>query len=110
LERPSSERTLCRQETVMPHRRKFSVKAVSLMIAAVAVAATVAPSGAFARSPHRAHAVMRTAPVDVQGPRAYGPGTSNAYGAMRGGSSSSGSASFGYGVGDNSHNCAACAS
>jgi len=44
----------------------------------------------------------------VQGSRAYRPGNTNAYGALPG-SPSSGSASFGYGVGDNSRNCAACA-
>jgi hypothetical protein len=93
----------------MSHRRTFKVKAVSLAIAAVAVAATVAPSSAFARSPHRAHSVSRTAP-DLQRARVYGPGTFNAYGAMPGAPSSSGSPSYGYGVGDNSHNCAACTS
>jgi hypothetical protein len=94
----------------MSHRPTFAVKAAALAVAAIAVAATVAPSGAFARSPHRTHAVSRTAPVGMQSPRAYGPGTSNAYGAMPGAPSSSSAPSYGYGVGDNSHNCAACAS
>jgi hypothetical protein len=87
----------------MPHRI-FAVKTAVLAIAVVAVAATVAPSGAFARSPHKVHAASRTAPAAAQGWRGYGPGTSNAYGAMPGAPSSSSAPSYGYGVGDNSHN------
>ena len=89
----------------MQHRPGISLKAAALAVATLAAFATAAPSGAFARSPHKVHAASRAAPsADGQGSR-YNSTTSNAYGAMQGGSSSP---SFGYGVGDNSHGCAAC--
>jgi len=88
----------------MQHRPGISLKAAALAVATLAAFATAAPSGAFARSPHKAHAASRAAPsADSQGSR-YNPAASNAYGAMQGSSSPS----FGYGVGDNSHGCAAC--
>jgi hypothetical protein len=101
---------VCRQENIMQYRPGLSIRTVSLAIAACAAVAAIAPSDALARSQHKTHApTSRAAPAaDMQGSRTYGPGGANAYGAMQGGSSSSGSASFGYGVGDNSHGCSAC--
>jgi hypothetical protein len=95
---------VCRQETVMKNRTGLLLGVLSL---AAATVVTVAPSAAFARTHHKVHvtgshvahrAMARTS-------RAYGPGATNAYGAMPGGSPAP---SFGYGVGDNSHGCAAC--
>lgn len=87
----------------MQNRPGYLLGVLSLAIAA---AATVAPSGAFARTHHKVHATTARAPgAEARSLRLYGPGAANAYGAIPGGSSSPG---FGYGVGDNSHGCSAC--
>jgi hypothetical protein len=102
---------VCRQEAIMQYRSGFSIRTVSFAIAACATVAAIAPSGAFARSPHKSHAATsRAAPApDAQNSRSYRSGNTNAFGAMQSGPSSSGSsASYGYGVGDNSHGCSAC--
>jgi hypothetical protein len=94
----------------MRQMKGFSLGALAIAIAATAMFATVAPSGAIAGTSAHPRTAHNADYPRYRAYREYGAGPTSAYGAIPGGSGFARPSyqGYGYGYGDNSHGCSAC--